>query len=80
MNETVPSFPLPLAESVFPTGSTPRRRHCPPSGSTTSAGTPLQAAMVTAAIANDGEVMLPYLVQELRAPNLVAASPHPAAG
>jgi peptidoglycan glycosyltransferase len=32
--------------------------------------TPLQMAMVGAAIANNGELMSPYLVQELRAPDL----------
>lgn len=34
--------------------------------------TPLQMAMVSAAIANDGVVMQPYVVQELRAPDLVS--------
>lgn len=34
--------------------------------------TPLQIAMVSAAIANDGVLMQPYLVQELRAPDLVS--------
>jgi peptidoglycan glycosyltransferase len=34
--------------------------------------TPLQMAMVTAAIANDGVLMEPYLVEELRAPDLVS--------
>lgn len=37
-------------------------------GSVTS--TPLQMAMVTAAIANDGKMMQPYMVDKLRAPNL----------
>ncbi|WP_369382523.1 peptidoglycan D,D-transpeptidase FtsI family protein [Streptomyces sp. cg36] len=37
-------------------------------GSLTS--TPLQMAMVTAGIANGGEVMKPYLVEELRGPDL----------
>lgn len=32
--------------------------------------TPLQMAMVTAAIANDGDLMTPYLVETVRAPNL----------
>jgi penicillin-binding protein A len=31
--------------------------------------TPLQMAMVAAGIANDGEVMRPYVVEEVRAPN-----------
>ncbi|MFD4634542.1 peptidoglycan D,D-transpeptidase FtsI family protein [Streptomyces sp. NPDC058284] len=37
-------------------------------GSLTS--TPLQMAMVTAGLANDGRVMKPYLVEELRGPDL----------
>jgi peptidoglycan glycosyltransferase len=32
--------------------------------------TPLQMAMVVAGIANDGDVMRPYVVDEVRAPNL----------
>ncbi|MFH8553571.1 peptidoglycan D,D-transpeptidase FtsI family protein [Streptomyces celluloflavus] len=37
-------------------------------GSVTS--TPLQMAMVTAGLANNGKVMKPYMVEELRGPNL----------
>jgi peptidoglycan glycosyltransferase len=32
--------------------------------------TPMQAAMVAAAVANDGRLMKPYLVDQLRAPDL----------
>ncbi|MCT9088670.1 penicillin-binding protein 2 [Streptomyces sp. ASQP_92] len=39
-------------------------------GSLTS--TPLQMAMVTAGIANDGKVMKPYMVDELRGPDLTS--------
>ncbi|MEU2491468.1 penicillin-binding transpeptidase domain-containing protein [Streptomyces sp. NPDC007883] len=35
-----------------------------------TAATPLQMAMVTAAIANDGKLMKPYMIDQLRAPNL----------
>jgi len=35
-----------------------------------TSSTPLQMAMVTSAIANDGKLMKPYMVDELRAPNL----------
>ncbi|MGH3360680.1 MAG: peptidoglycan D,D-transpeptidase FtsI family protein [Nocardioidaceae bacterium] len=34
------------------------------------AATPLQMAMVTAGVANDGEVMEPYIVDEVRSPDL----------
>ncbi|MFF9339158.1 MULTISPECIES: peptidoglycan D,D-transpeptidase FtsI family protein [unclassified Streptomyces] len=39
-------------------------------GQFNTATTPLQMAMVTAAIANDGKLMKPYMVDQLRAPNL----------
>ncbi|UPK75099.1 penicillin-binding protein 2 [Nocardioidaceae bacterium SCSIO 66511] len=44
------------------------------------AATPLQMAMVTAGVANDGEVMEPYVVDEVRSPDfdtLDKADPHP---
>ena len=42
------------------------RPRCPRSGSSRCAATPLQMAMVGAGIANDGIVMKPYLVDEIR--------------
>jgi penicillin-binding protein A len=39
-------------------------------GQFNTATTPLQMAMVTAAIANDGKLMKPYMVEQLEAPNL----------
>ncbi|MFE9256452.1 peptidoglycan D,D-transpeptidase FtsI family protein [Streptomyces sp. NPDC006879] len=39
-------------------------------GQFNTAATPLQMAMVAAAIANDGKLMKPYMVEELTAPNL----------
>lgn len=39
-------------------------------GQFNTAATPLQMAMVTAAIANDGKLMKPYMVDQLEAPNL----------
>lgn len=47
------------------------------------AATPLQMAMVTAGVANDGEVMAPYVVDEVRSPDfdvLDKADPHSIAG
>jgi peptidoglycan glycosyltransferase len=40
------------------------------------AASPLQMAMVTAAIANDGELMDPYLVSQVQAPDLTAIQTH----
>ncbi|WP_240139692.1 peptidoglycan D,D-transpeptidase FtsI family protein [Streptomyces sp. MUM 178J] len=39
-------------------------------GQFNTATTPLQMAMVTAAIANDGKLMQPYMIDKLEAPNL----------
>ncbi|QCX77933.1 Penicillin-binding protein A [Streptomyces sp. YIM 121038] len=41
-----------------------------------TAATPLQMAMVTSAIANDGTLMEPYMVRELQAPNLDVVEKH----
>ncbi|MFD9904440.1 peptidoglycan D,D-transpeptidase FtsI family protein [Streptomyces sp. NPDC059063] len=41
-----------------------------------TAATPLQMAMVTSAIANDGTLMEPYMVSELQAPNLDVIEKH----
>lgn len=45
-------------------------------GQFNTAATPLQMAMVTAAIANDGKLMKPYMVDHLTAPNLDMIEKH----
>lgn len=45
-------------------------------GQFNTAATPLQMAMVTAAIANDGKLMKPYMVDQLQAPNLDVIEKH----
>ncbi|MFB0625836.1 peptidoglycan D,D-transpeptidase FtsI family protein [Streptomyces sp. AB3(2024)] len=45
-------------------------------GQFNTAATPLQMAMVTAAIANDGKLMKPYMVDQLTAPNLDTIEKH----
>ncbi|MEU3721240.1 penicillin-binding transpeptidase domain-containing protein [Streptomyces sp. NPDC031705] len=45
-------------------------------GQFNTAATPLQMAMVTAAIANDGKLMKPYMVEQLTAPNLDTIEKH----
>ncbi|MGP3998529.1 peptidoglycan D,D-transpeptidase FtsI family protein [Streptomyces sp. 8N706] len=45
-------------------------------GQFNTATTPLQMAMVTSAIANDGKLMKPYMVDQLRAPNLNVIEQH----
>ncbi|MEV8532209.1 penicillin-binding transpeptidase domain-containing protein [Streptomyces sp. NPDC051211] len=45
-------------------------------GQFNTAATPLQMAMVAAAVANDGKLMKPYMVQERTAPNLDVIDRH----
>ncbi|MET8678385.1 penicillin-binding transpeptidase domain-containing protein [Streptomyces sp. NPDC004647] len=45
-------------------------------GQFNTATTPLQMAMVASAVANDGKLMKPYMVDELRAPNLTKVEQH----
>ncbi|MFI9062812.1 peptidoglycan D,D-transpeptidase FtsI family protein [Streptomyces sp. NPDC053429] len=45
-------------------------------GQFNTAATPLQMAMVTAGIANDGKLMKPYMVDQLTAPNLDVIEKH----
>ncbi|MFI5984694.1 peptidoglycan D,D-transpeptidase FtsI family protein [Streptomyces sp. NPDC051555] len=45
-------------------------------GQFNTAATPLQMAMVTAAIANDGKLMKPYMVDKVTAPNLDVLQTH----
>lgn len=61
---------LPFAASRFPTEIDAPQTALSSIGQFEVAATPLQMAMVTAGIANDGAVMKPYVVQEERSPNL----------
>ncbi|MEU8568990.1 penicillin-binding transpeptidase domain-containing protein [Streptomyces pathocidini] len=45
-------------------------------GQFNTATTPLQMAMVASAVANDGKLMEPYMVDQLRAPNLNVVEQH----
>lgn len=68
------SIPLPVVASGFP------RTLSPPTTAYSAIGqynvrlTPLQAAMLAATVANHGTLMAPYLVKELKAPNLATVS------
>ena len=68
-NSTV-DVPMTSAESVFPTGINEPQTAQSAIGQFDVRATPLQMAMMIGAIANDGVVMQPYLVQEERAPDL----------
>lgn len=58
------------AESLYPRDLDPPQTALSGIGQSSVTATPLQMAMVVAAIANDGDVMRPYVVDEVRAPNL----------
>jgi penicillin-binding protein A len=62
--------PMRSAVSEFPSDLNPPQTAQSAIGQFSVRATPLQMAMVGAAIANRGELMSPYLVQEVRAPDL----------
>ena len=68
-NSTV-DVPMTSAESVFPSEINEPQTAQSAIGQFDVRATPLQMAMMIGAIANEGVVMQPYLVQEVRAPDL----------
>ncbi|MEW2548064.1 penicillin-binding transpeptidase domain-containing protein [Streptomyces sp. NPDC047002] len=62
--------PVRSAASEFPTDINQSQTALSSIGQFDTRATPLQMAMVASAIANDGKLMKPYMVDELRAPNL----------
>jgi cell division protein FtsI/penicillin-binding protein 2 len=78
MKETAEKFgfnseqftPVRSNASVWPTKLNPSQTALSSIGQFNTAATPLQMAMVTAAIANDGKLMTPYMVDKLTDPNL----------
>jgi peptidoglycan glycosyltransferase len=58
------------AVSQYPRDMDPPQTAMSGIGQSDVTATPLQMAMVVAGIANDGDVMTPYVVDEVRAPNL----------
>ncbi len=69
-NATVDT-PIRSAQSNFPADSTPDGTAMDAIGQHNTAATPLQMAMVAAAIANNGSLMQPYLVDEERSASTV---------
>jgi penicillin-binding protein A len=61
--------PVRSASSVYPDDNRPQNM-LDGIGQGSTAATPLQMAMVASAVANDGKLMKPYLVDQLRASNL----------
>lgn len=68
------AVPLPTATSVFPSGLDKPALAQSAIGQRDVRLTPLQAAMLSAAVANDGVLMKPYLVAEEQAPDLATIS------
>jgi peptidoglycan glycosyltransferase len=70
MNDPNLTIPLPVAQSNFPPASAPAYVAYSAIGQYSDTVTPLQEAMFSAAIANHGTLMKPYLVQKVTAPDL----------
>lgn len=68
------TVPLPVTGSVFPSELDPPSLAQSAIGQRDVQATPLQMAMVVAAIANDGELMRPYLVDTVRSADLTVVS------
>ncbi|WP_310726579.1 penicillin-binding transpeptidase domain-containing protein [Streptomyces sp. N2A] len=73
-------IPSPVAPSRFDTRMDPAQVALSAIGQYDTAATPLQMAMVAAAVANGGQLTPPYLVDEVTDADgvMVAAGPHPA--
>ncbi len=69
-NSTISGFPLRQAASVFPTNLDAPQTALSAIGQFDVSATPLQMAMVAAAIANGGREMKPYVVKQTLAPDL----------
>jgi peptidoglycan glycosyltransferase len=61
--------PVRAAQSIYPEDNRPQNA-MDGIGQASNRATPLQMAMVASAIANDGKLMQPYMVDQLRASNL----------
>ncbi|WP_327089935.1 penicillin-binding protein 2 [Nonomuraea sp. NBC_01738] len=68
------SIPLPVAPSVYPKGMDRAQTAMSAIGQFDDRATPLMIAMLSAAVANHGTLMRPYLVEETRLPDGSAIS------
>lgn len=75
-NDPKVDTPTRAAESVFPEEMDRPQTAMSGIGQSSVVATPLQIAMMTAAVANDGTLMKPYLVEELRDPDLDTIEKH----
>ncbi len=74
-NQAELDTPVRAAESVYPQDNQPQNA-MDGIGQASNRATPLQMAMVASAIANDGKLMKPYMVDQLRGPNLDVIDTH----
>ncbi|WP_395295138.1 peptidoglycan D,D-transpeptidase FtsI family protein [Kitasatospora hibisci] len=74
-NSTVDT-PVRSEKSLYPNASTPDGTAMDAIGQHDTRATPLQMAMVSAAIANNGSLMQPYLVDQERSASLTTISKH----
>jgi cell division protein FtsI/penicillin-binding protein 2 len=68
------TIPLPVTQSNFPLYTDPAQRAGAAIGQESDTVTPLQEAMMAAAIANHGTLMKPYMVDKVTAPDLTTLS------
>ncbi|MCC2313485.1 peptidoglycan D,D-transpeptidase FtsI family protein [Cellulomonas xiejunii] len=68
------TVPMPVVESVFPSGLDPAQLAQSAIGQRDVQASPLQMAMVASAIANGGRLMTPFLVDTVRAADLTVVS------
>ncbi|MGP3978657.1 peptidoglycan D,D-transpeptidase FtsI family protein [Streptomyces sp. 8N114] len=68
-NDDSQDTPVRPASSIYPKDNQPQNAMAG-IGQASNRATPLQMAMVAAAVANDGKLMKPYMVDQLVAPNL----------
>lgn len=74
-NEKELDTPVRAAESVYPKDNRPQNAMAG-IGQASNRATPLQMAMVASAVANNGTLMRPYMVDQLVAPNLNVVEQH----
>ncbi|MET9344443.1 penicillin-binding protein 2 [Nonomuraea sp. NPDC003804] len=68
-NDDTLTVPMPVSMSVYPSGLDQAQTALSAIGQFDDKATPLQIAMLSAAVANGGALMRPYLVDEVRLPD-----------
>ncbi|MFI6323825.1 peptidoglycan D,D-transpeptidase FtsI family protein [Nonomuraea sp. NPDC050556] len=68
------TVPMPVAKSVYPSDMDRAQTAMSAIGQFDDRATPLMVAMLSAAVANDGSLMRPYLVEEVRLPDGTSVS------